>query len=303
MMSVIAQARAGLGVLAFLGGMVGAIPAFAACEGVAPEQKLQNTSPQDIGRDLDRIATDGYIEFAVYDDYAPWSFENAGKAEGIDIEIGKIIAGALGVEPRFRLVSAGETLDADLRNYVYKGAVVNGRVSDVMLHVPYDVDYACRFDQVVFTGIYGEEHIAIAYDAASYPDKGPTPAVFRYDPIGVENDSISDFYMTDVTRGPSADKVHRYRNTVLAMKALADHEVMAVMGPRAELEAALAPGTDIHEPPLGLTRSKWAIGVALSMQHRRLGYAVDDAIAAALEDGRIAKAFADYGVGFTPPTR
>jgi amino acid ABC transporter substrate-binding protein, PAAT family (TC 3.A.1.3.-) len=294
--------RAGCLALALLGGVALATPALSACEGYEPEQKLQNTAPQDIGRDLDRIIADGYIEFALYEDYAPWSYEEAGKAKGIDVEIGKIIAADLGVQPRFRLVSAGETLDADLRNYVYKGAVINGRVSDVMLHVPYDVDYACRFDQVVFTGLYGEEHIAIAYDAASYPDKGPTPAVFRYDPIGVENDSISDFYMTDVTRGPSADKVHRYRSTALAMTALADHEVMAVMGPRAEMEAAIAPGIKIHEPPLGLPRSKWVIGVALSMQHRPLAYAVDDAIAAALEDGRIAKAFAEYGVEFTPPT-
>ncbi|WEX89965.1 hypothetical protein PZN02_005305 [Sinorhizobium garamanticum] len=75
------------------------------------------------------------------------------------MDIGKSIAEALGVEARFRLVQAGETLDADLLNYVWKGAAVGGHVSDVMLHVPYDSEYACRIEQVTFTGQYATETI------------------------------------------------------------------------------------------------------------------------------------------------
>jgi hypothetical protein len=76
------------------------------------------------------------------------------------------------------------------------------------------------------------------------------------------------------------------------------------MGPRAELEAHLAPGIGLHEPPLlGLARPSWTLGLAISFQHRDLGYAVDDAIAAALADGRIAQIFADHGVSFEPPER
>lgn len=279
-------------------------PALAACEGVAPEQRLQNTAPQDIGRSLDRIREDGWIEFALYEDYRPWSWQEAGQPRGIDVDIARLIAADLGVEARIRLVTAGETLDADLLNYVYKGAAVGGHVSNVMLHVPYDVDYACRFDQVVFTGQYASERLAIAYDLASYPEKGPTPAVFRYDTVGVENDSISDFFLTSVAHGATADKVHRFKSTGAAMEGLARHEVMAVMGPRAEIDAAMAEGLAVHEPGLlGLARSKWTLGVAVSFQHRPLAYAVDDAIAAALADGRIAAIFAGYGVDYMAPVR
>ena len=278
--------------------------ARAACEGMPPEQKMQNTFAQDIGRTLDRIREEGWIEFALYDDFRPWSWSENGHAKGIDVEIGALIAQDLGVEPRMRLVSSSETLDADLLNYVYRGAVVGGRVSDVMLHVPYDVTYACRFDQVVFTGQYAVERLAIAYGTADYPENGPTPPVFRFDPVGVENDSISDFFLTSVAHGATADKVHRYKTTAEAMQGLAAHEVMAVMGPRAELDANLTPGIAVHEPPLlGLAKSKWTLGVAVSGQHRPLAYAVDDAIAAALEDGRIAAIFAKYGVDFKPPER
>lgn len=280
------------------------LPALAACEGLAPEQKLQNTFAQDIGRSLDQIRAEGWIEFALYENFRPWSWEEGGKPRGIDVEIADLIAADLGVAPRIRLVASGETLDADLLNYVYRGATVGGRVSNVMFHVPYDVSYACRFDQVVFTGQYATERLGIAYGTADYREKGPTPPVFRFDAVGVENDSISDFFLTSVAHGATADKVHRYKTTADAMQGLAAHEVMAVMGPRAELDANLAPGLAVHEPPLlGLAKSKWTLGVAVSGQHRPLGYAVDDAIAAALEDGRIAAIFAKYGVSFQPPDR
>jgi ABC-type amino acid transport substrate-binding protein len=220
------------------------------------------------------------------------------------VEIARLIAADLGVTARIRLVQAGETLDADLLNYVYRGAAVGGHVSDLMGHVPYDVDYACRFDQVVFTGQYATERLAIAYRAADYPEKAPTPPVFRYDPGGVENDSISDFFLTSLSAGAVSDKVHRYRSTAEAMAALAAGKVMAVMGPRGELEAALTEGIAVHEPPLvGLARSGWTLGLALSTQHRDLGYAADDAIGAALADGRIERIFRDHGITFEPPVR
>lgn len=296
------------GALALLAGLlvwvgICPLPVRAACEGMPPEQKLQNTPRQDIGRSLDRIREDGYIEIAVYEDYRPWSWEENGKPRGIDVDIARLVADELGVEARIRPVAASETLDADLLNYVYRGATVGGHVSNVMMHVPYDVAYGCRFDQVVFTGQYATERLAIAYDVASYPQKGPTPPVFRFDPVGVENDAISDFYLTSIGRG-AVDKIHRFGSTALAMAALQRHEVMAVMGPRAELDANLAEGIGVHEPGLvGLARNRWTLGVAVSSQHRPLAYAVDDAIAAALADGRIAQIFASYGVTFLPPTR
>jgi ABC-type amino acid transport substrate-binding protein len=280
--------------------------AFARCEGYVPQPKPQNTFAQDVGRSFDRVLEEGWIEFAAYDDFPPWSFEENGQARGIDIEIGRLIAAALGVEARFRLVEAGETLDADLLNYVWKGAVVGGHVSDVMLHVPYDSDYACRIEQVAFTGQYAAEVIAIAYGRKDYPEKGPTPAFFRFDTVAVENDSISDFYLSSLI-GP-VDKIRRYRSTALAMKGLASGETMAAMGPRAQLEAGIAahPETDlaVHQPEVvGFARGKWTLGVGVNFQHKDLAYAVDDAIAAALADGRIAAIFKNWSVTFERPSR
>lgn len=273
------------------------------CADHVPQARPQNTFPQDVGRSLDRIREQGWIEIAVYEDFPPWSHDTDGTPQGIDVDLAHLIGEGLGVETRIRMVQAGETFDQDLLNYVTRGAVVDGHVSNLFLHAPYDPAYACRFDQVVFTGIYAEERLAIAYRQADYPEKGPVPAYFRYDTVGVENDAIADFYLTSLV-GAAGDKVRRYRSTAAAMAGLAGGEVMAVMGPVTELEGLSGDGVLVHTPPMvGLDRSSWTLGVALSTQHRPLGYEVDAIIGEAVADGRIEAIFARHGVRYRPGLR
>lgn len=279
-------------------------PALARCEGYVPQPKPQNASRDIVGADLDAIQERGYITFAAYEDFAPWSWEESGKPRGVDIDIARLIAADLGVEARFTLVGAGETLDADLRNWIWKGPVVSGAVANVMLHVPYDSDFACRIEQVTFTGTYHVEEIAIAYrkDAYPEPDEKPVPAYFRFDKVAVENDSISDFYLSSFPGGALAGNVNRYANMQQAMAALDRGETKAAMGTRAQLEFGLTDAMALHTPPLpGFAKGKWTVGVATHFSYKALSYAVDDAIAAGIQDGRLAAIFASYGLSFTPP--
>lgn len=278
--------------------------AAARCEGVAIGAKPQNTFAQDVGQTLDTIVERGFMEFAVYEGYPPYSWEEAGTPRGVDVEVGSLIAEALGVEPRFRFVQAGENLDADLLNNVWKGSAVDGHVVNVMLRVPYDSDYACRIEQVVFTGQYAGEGVAIAYAREAYPDGGPKPAYFRYDTVAVENDSIADFYLTSLLGAEAAANIRRFPTMADAMAALDRGEVMAAMGQRGLLEAGVTDRIAVHAPPLvGFARSRWTVGVAVHQSHRDLAYAVDGAIAAGLADGRIASIYAKYGLTFTEPER
>ena len=242
--------------------------------------------------------------FAVYEDYPPYSWEENGKPRGVDVEIARLIAEDLGVEARFNFVTAGENLDADLRNNIWKGPLINGRVSNVMMRIPYDSAFKCRVEQVVFTGQYAAESIAIAYDKASYPDEKPVPAYFRFDTVAVENDSIADFYLSSFAGGQLGGNVQRFPDMTGAMEALADGETMAAMGQMGQLEFGQTDTIGIHQPPLaGFAVSKWTLGVAVNFRYRPLSYAVDDAIYAALQDGRIAAIYADYGMTFQEPER
>lgn len=290
--------------VALIAGLAIAGPAFGRCEDVIPTHKPQNTFAQDVGREFDRIIDEGWIEFAVYEDFAPWSYEENGKPAGIDIDIGTLIAKDLGVEARFRSVQADEMLESDLRNYVWKGAIVGGRVSDVMLHVPYDSVLKCRIEQVVFTGQYAVETLAIGYSKDAYPDDAPTPAYFRFDTVAVENDSISDFYLASFARGVAGQGITRYRTSQDAVLAMVAGETMAVMAPQAIIETNITDGFDLHRPSFpGLARSEWTIGIAVNHQHRDLGYAVDYAIEKAIENGQIADIFTQHGVHYIPAKR
>ncbi len=283
---------------------LGAVQAVARCADYTPGEKPQNTARDIVGADLDTIQDRGWIEFAVYENFAPYSWEDGGKPKGVDIEIGRIIAKALEVEPRFNFVAAGENLEADLRNNVWKGPLVSGRASNVMLHVPYDSEFACRVEQVVFTGQVYAESIAIAYRKEAYPEDKPIPAYFRYDTVAVENDTIADFYLSRLAGGQLVGNIRRFPDYGGAMTALALGEVKAAMGPRAQLEHGLTDATGLHEPPLpGFGRGSWTLGVAVRHTWRPLAYAVDYAIEDALADGRIKAAFAKFGLTFQAPVR
>ena len=278
--------------------------AAARCEDWVPQPKPQNAGRDVVGKDIDEIQDQGWIDIAVYEDFPPWSYMDEGEPAGIDVDVARLIADDLGVEARVHLVPAAENLDADLRNWVWQGPVVGGRVSNVMLHIPYDSDFACRVEQVVFTGQYATEAIAIAYRKDQYPETPPVPAYFRFDTVAVENDSISDFYLTSFAGGQLAQGVRRYPTYAAAMTALRAAETMAAMGPMAQLEAGAGEGIALHRPPLaGFAVGEWTIGVAVHQAYRALGYAVDDAILAALEDGRMDAIFAAHGVTHLAPER
>ncbi|MEO1610781.1 MAG: transporter substrate-binding domain-containing protein [Pseudomonadota bacterium] len=278
--------------------------ALARCADFVPQPKPQNASRDIVGHDLDTIQERGWIEFAVYADFAPYSWEEGGRPQGVDIDIGRLIAEALEVEPRFMFVEAGETLDADLRNYVWKGPLIGGRVANVMLHAPYDSDFACRVEQVVFTGQVYAESIAIAYREDAYPEEKPIPAYFRFDEVAVENDTISDFYLSSLAGGQLLSKISRFDTYDDAMAALAAGETKAAMGPLAQLEHGLTADLGVHQPPLpGFGRGSWTIGVAVNHRYRPLAYAVDAAIEEALGDGRIEAIFTARGLTFQAPER
>ena len=274
------------------------------CADWVPQPKPQNASRDIVGQDIDQIRDRGYMTFAVYEDYPPYSWMEAGSPRGIDIEIARLIAEDVGVEPRFRFVAAGENLEADLRNNIWKGPIVGGSVSNVMMRVPYDSQFKCRVDQVVFTGQYAAETLAIAYSETVYSDDPPVPAYFRTDLVAVENDSLADFYLSSAFGGQLRANVRRYPTMAEAVAALAAGEVAAAMGPLGQLEHGLTEDIGVHRPPLvGLSRGTWTLGVAIHTAYRPLGYWVDDAVRYALDDGRIAAIFAEYGLEHLPPER
>jgi ABC-type amino acid transport substrate-binding protein len=181
---------------------------------------------------------------------------------------------------------------------------VGDPVVNVLMHVPVDREFALRNELVVIGGAYAREKIGLAWRTAAYEAGPPTPAHFRYDRVAVENDSLSDFYLSSFAGGQVVPNMVRRRTTQQAVEALLAGEVDAVMGPIGQLQWGMrgAEGVTAGTPPLlGLSKGEWTIGVAVRHTFRPLGYAVADALQAAIDDGRVAALFAAHGVEWRAP--
>lgn len=253
---------------------------------------------------LDKIKESGVLNVALYKDFPPYSYVENGKQTGIDVEIAKALAEKLAVNVSIRMVGADETMSDDLRNNVWKGHYMGGGVADVMLHAPYDREYAKNEDMVAFVGPYQLEKIVFALNTERLGND-PTMASFVEAPIGVEVDTLSDFYLLQAVNGKVAEHLKHYKSNSEAVAALKSGEIAAIMGPRGELEGLLSDAPkalqvrDLVTP--GLSRSSWAMGAAVKARNEDLAKVVDKAMGEIVKEGKIRDIFAKYKVAYNAP--
>lgn len=264
-------------------------------------------------RTYDDVIASKYIEFAVYRDFAPYSFMQEGEPAGIDVELGKSIARELGLEARWLWLTADESVDDDLRNAIWKGSVIDRKKADVMLRVPYDREYSYaqdgyglpRNDMVVMLAPYHKESWHLVRDL-NKTGEVRNLAIFQYQAIGVELDSLPDFFLVGTYQGRLRENVHHYSTVFGALKDLNAGKLSAVAGMRSQLEWGLPnrPGNfDIDDDGLeSLGRKTWDIGIAIKENYRQLGYAVNDVITAMIVNGDMEKIFSQYRVSYHLPS-
>ncbi|WP_167730401.1 ABC transporter substrate-binding protein [Terasakiella sp. SH-1] len=253
---------------------------------------------------FDEIQDKGEIIIAVYRDFPPFSYKEKGKMKGVDVDIAKHIAQKLDVRLNLIEQTADESVDDDLRNAVWKGHYLGGLVADVMLHVPYDSQLAKRNDLVVLFGPYYREDMVLARDIKKV-GKDATLAVYRYEKIGVELDSLADMYLSGAFGGTIRKNLVHYTTTYKAADHMIAGETHGLMGPRSLVEGAIGSHKDKYDigkvPTPGLIKDNWLIGAAIKNTYRQLGYAVGDIIGEMVRSGKIKEIFEKHGLSYTPP--
>lgn len=252
-------------------------------------------------RPLDDVRESGTIRIAVYRDFAPFSDVRDGRFSGVDVDIGRAIAERLGVGVEFMPVTAGESVDDDLRNAVWKGHYLGGGVADVMLHVPVDRRFAMRNKLVAIFGAYARMDLVVAgSDKIAVGDLDPE--AIGNARIGVEIATLADTYLLSAFAGALRDNVIHYPTTLAAAEALARGEVAAALGTRVEVEAGLGAGRDAFSlAPLPIPGGTWLIGAAVDEHSRDLGYAVGDVLAELVEAGAVEATFSAHALSYLPP--
>lgn len=252
---------------------------------------------------LEEVKAKGVLSVSLYKDFPPYSFVADGKQQGVDVAIAEALAQKLGVKSDIRLVGVDENVEDDLRNNVWKGHYLGGGVTDVMLHMPYDNAFSNKVDKVKFVAPYQLEQVVFAFDTNKV-GKQPTLANFTSDPIGVEIDTLSDLYLLDAMQGKISKNIHHFPSLTQAAAALKKGEISGIMGPRGELEGILSERpANIQIQGLitpGLSRSSWAMGVAVKAVNEDLAKAVDGAMAEMVKDGSVKKIFEQYKLTYNP---
>lgn len=242
----------------------------------------------------------GVLRVGLYADNRPWSWDEGGVPRGIDVDLAGAIAEGLGVRTEIALVPAGEEVSDDLRNIVWRGGLLGFRRCDLMLHVPFDMQFAAQEDQVVFVAPYYREDFT-ALCSSQTRDCDMPPQRFVGSKVGAELDSIPDFYLVGGFGGILRGDVEHYPSGYAAAEAVHDGAVEMSVATRAQIEASMAdrPGTGakLRKSPLPMIPSAgWDIGMAVREDSRSLGFAVEEIVGAMTADGRMAALFARHGV-------
>jgi len=255
-------------------------------------------------RPLDDVLTSKVLNVVVYDDLAPYSWEQDGVAKGIDADIGRAIARELGVEPNILVRPPGEEVDDDLRSNIWQGPRFGGTIGDVMMHIPVDRDLAARNNLVAISNPYFHERIALA----THPDlvgEDEGFDAFRTKKIAVQFSTSAHYYLAFALNGTIRKNVHPYKKLSDAAATFLSRDSAGLMAPRGELEAALLGHTDkvrITEPELVTDlKTSWNVGTAVKEDSRDLGYAIGGALDQLRQSGGLKEIFAKHGLTYVAP--
>jgi ABC-type amino acid transport substrate-binding protein len=265
-------------------------------------------------RSYDDIINSNEITVAVYSDFIPFSYQENGQAKGIDIDVAKHIAKQLGVELKLRWMTADENVEDDLRNNLWKGHFLKRSVADLMLRVPYDKSYALLRDDIGEL-VHEQVHMFAPYHTETWKilfnsekiESVPTMAIFQYHEIGVEVDSIPQFYLMSAFNGRMREKTKHYPSLPLAITGMRENSVDAVMGLRSQIShylRTLEPNTyqlaTNAFPMIG--QQQWDIGMAVKKDYRQLGYAIADIVEAMISDDSMKKIFLKHHAIYQIPS-
>jgi ABC-type amino acid transport substrate-binding protein len=245
----------------------------------------------------------GYLRVAVYKNYAPFSFRENGQLKGIEVELGKLLAKKLGVDPIIWAIGADENMEDDLRNTIWKGHYLGGGTADVMLHAPINKLFSKENDKVIFNNAYfKEETVAVRHNAHS---STPLMKAFADHKIGVELDTLPDFYLVGTMGGRFRSNVAHYRTVEEAVQALKEGEVRSVVAPRSQIEFALGVNADeyVFTPvsmPLSY-QSTWNVGMAVKQGRQPLVDKLTVAIKELKKSGELSELFKKYNTSYISP--
>lgn len=244
--------------------------------------------------DLDKIKQSGVLKVAVYKGMQPFSDKGA----GIDVELAQALAAKLGVQVSLLPFDAGENLNDDLRNMVWKGHYLGYGPADVLMHVPVDSRLIAENKKVSIFGPYYRDRVRLVRDARKIPACESVDCLVGKK-VGVEKISIAAMVLLGEQDGKVRESVRIYDTAAAALEALKAGELDAVLANQSEIEGGVRGDSNFPLSELAfprLPRQGWVVGMAVKKDNEDLARSLQAAANELAASGDMAKIFAKYGV-------
>ena len=257
--------------------------------------------------DLARIRASGLLKVAVYKDNAPFSDGPTDNMQGLDIDLAGALARQLQLTLALLPFDAGERMDDDLRNMVWRGHYLGYGPADVMLHVPVDKYLMQENRQALIFAPYMRQVQVLLHDTRTLPQvTGPDD--LKGHKLAVERGTGMGSVLMGQQNGMLRSQVSVYSSGVEAAQAVINGQAAAAYVLRSQAEAALALAQPRPEHLVmtsmaltGIPENGWPLGLAIKAANKDLGQALEVAFRELRSNGELLAMFQKRGMTLTAP--
>jgi ABC-type amino acid transport substrate-binding protein len=252
--------------------------------------------------DLESIKEKGILKVAVYNDFAPFS-DGRTSSIGIDVDLAQAIAKQLGLKLSLLPFHAGENLNDDLRNMVWKGHYLGYGPADVMLHVPVDPAVSNANKQVTIFGPYYRENILLAIDTQRLASIVNLSDLHGKNLCAAKGDAGANVFFA-ANKGSLTSQVKLTNSAQECADLMKAGKVDAIAARRAELESTLFDHPSVKLLPIDspiLSPQGWNVGIAVKADNDKLGEAVAVALDQIRRNGELNDIFVKHHVKYVSP--
>jgi polar amino acid transport system substrate-binding protein len=257
--------------------------------------------------DLTRIRAGGVLKVAVYKDNAPFSDGPANDIQGLDVSIAAALARQLQLKLSLLPFDAGENMNDDLRNMVWRGHYLGYGPADVMLQVPVDKYLMQKNRQVLILAPYMRQQLVLVHDTRRIAEVG-SPEDLKGLPLAAERGAGAASALMGYGGGLLRAQVGIHPSGELAVQAVVDGKAGAAYVTRAQAESVLSrteprPG-QIRLGTIalgGVPETGWPVGMAIKSENKDLGQALEVALQALRSSGELLAIFQKHGLTLTAP--
>lgn len=257
--------------------------------------------------DLAKIQARGTLRVAVYKDNAPFSSGSANDMSGLDVALAEGLARQLKLKLALLPFDAGENMNDDLRNMVWKGHYLGYGPADVMLNVPVDKYLMQKNRQVTIFSPYMRQMPVLLHNAGKLPQVD-SPDDLKSHRLAAERGTGAASALLGHHSGLLSAQVTLFNSGMEAATAVLRGQVEAAYVLRSQAEAATAMDKarpeDFVITPMhltGLPDNGWPLGMAIKSSYKDLGQALDVAMKELRDNGELLAMFKSRGLTLTTP--